>query len=189
MDTLDQRVSLMLTAARGGSAVAASALMPLVYNQLRGLAGQFLKNERPGHTLQPTALVHEAYLRMIKPDDASYEDKTHFFALAARVMRQILVDHARKTQSGKRWGGQHRVNLDECMEFSAERPEDFLALDAAIARLEKFDARQSKIVELHFFGGLTFEEISHIVNVAPRTVKRDWSVARAWLHRQLTEGL
>lgn len=178
----------MLSAARNGSAVAASALMPLVYNQLRGLAGQYLRKERPNHTLQPTALVHEAYLRLLAPDDLGFGDKAHFFALAATMMRRILVDHARKRQAGKRWEGNQRVELTEQLIFRPDHPEDFLALDEAMAKLEELDPRQSKIVELHFFGGLTFEEIAHVMQLTTRTVQRDWSVARVWLHRQLTEG-
>jgi RNA polymerase sigma factor (TIGR02999 family) len=178
----------MISAARGGSAVAASALMPLVYNQLRGLAGQYLRDEEANHTLQPTALVHEAYLRLLGPDDLGFEDKTHFFALAASMMRRILVDHARRKHAAKRWDGSKRVELTEKIQFRPDRPEDFLSLDKALARLEEFDPRQSRIVELHFFGGLTFDEIAHVVQLTPRTVQRDWSIARVWLHRQLTEG-
>jgi RNA polymerase sigma factor (TIGR02999 family) len=178
----------MISAARSGSAVAASALMPLVYDQLRGLAGQYLRNERVNHTLQPTALVHEAYLRLLGPDDLSFEDKAHFFALAAGMMRRILVDHARRKQATKRWNGMKRVELTDKIEFRPDRPEDFLALDHAMEMLEEFDPRQSTIVELHFFGGLTFEEIAHVVQLTPRTVQRDWAIARVWLHRQLTEG-
>jgi RNA polymerase sigma-70 factor (ECF subfamily) len=189
MDAHHKRVSLMLSAARNGSAVAASALMPLVYNQLRGLAGQYLRKERSNHTLQPTALVHEAYLRLLGPDDLGYEDKAHFLALAAITMRRILVDHARKKQTEKRWGGHQQVELTEQIQFQPDRPEDFLALNDAIVKLAELDPRQSKIVELHFFGGMTLEEIAAVVKVTPRTVQRDWSVARAWLHRQLTVGL
>jgi RNA polymerase sigma factor (TIGR02999 family) len=163
--------------------------MPLVYNQLRGLAGQYLRKERSNHTLQPTALVHEAYLRLLGPDDLGYEDKAHFFALAATMMRRILVDHARRRQAGKRWDSRQRMELTDQIEFRPDRPDNFLALDDAIAKLEEFDPRQSKIVELRFFGGLTFEEIARVVKVAPRTAQRDWSIARVWLYRQLTEGL
>jgi RNA polymerase sigma-70 factor (ECF subfamily) len=176
----------MLSAARNGSAVAASALMPLVYNQLRGLAGQYLRKERCNHTLQPTALVHEAYLRLLGPDDLGIEDKAHFLALAATTMRHILVDHARKKQTEKRGGANLQVPLTEKIELRPDRPDEFLALDDAISKLADLDPRQSKIVELHFFGGMTFEEIAEVVKVTPRTVRRDWSVARVWLHRQLT---
>ena len=188
MDTHHQRVSLMISAARGGSSVAASALMPLVYNQLRGLAGRYLKGERTNHTLQPTALVHEAYLRLVGPEDLGFENKTHFFALAASMMRRILVDHARKKNAGKRWDPNHRVELTDNIEFNPDRPEQFLALEDALAALERLDPRQSKIVELHFFGGLTFEEIGEVVKANTRTVQRDWSIARLWLHQQLSVG-
>ena len=161
------------------------ALFPAVYAELRRLAQHYLAHERAGHTLQATALVHEVYLRLIPQSDATWEDRGRFVAIAAHLMRQVLVEHARGRARLKRGGAQARVPLDEVVAgqwASFARWED---LDRALDRLAQLDARQAKVVELRYFGGLSVEEAAHVLGVSPKTVKRDWSVARAWLRREL----
>lgn len=162
--------------------------LAVVYNELRRLAGQYLRQERPGNTLQATALVHEAYLRLRNQADGRWEDRNHFFATAAQIMRRILVDHARMKVAEKRGGAQEKLQLDEALVFSPEQSNELTALDEALERLAKIDPRQSRIVELRFFGGLSVEQIAAILQTSPRTVKRDWSVARAWLYGELQRG-
>ncbi len=169
----------------GGNAAAASRLLPLVYDELRALAAHYMRNERPDHTLQPTALVHEVYLRLIDASRVDWRGKTHFFALAARQMRRILVEHARAHRASKRGGGARKVTLDEAVAITPNGVLDVLALDAALDRLAQESSRQVKVVELRFFGGLSVEETAHILEVTDRTVQRDWRVAKAWLSREL----
>jgi RNA polymerase sigma factor (TIGR02999 family) len=172
-----------------GDAAAGDALVPLVYDELRRIARKCLSGQRSDHTLQPTALVHEAYLRLTKADRDSmhWHDRVHFFATAARIMRQILVDHARKHLAAKRGGGAISVVfVDGAAPQKAVL--DLLALDDAMKRLAVLDARQSQIVELRFFGGLSIEEAAQIVEVSPATAKRDWATARLWLHHEMGEG-
>jgi RNA polymerase sigma factor (TIGR02999 family) len=162
------------------------ALLPVVYEELRRLAGAYLRRERPGQTLQPTALVHEAYLRLMKDRPDRWQNRAHFCAIAAHSMRQILIERARARGAQKRGGAQPRVTLDEGL-IAGESPSvDLVALNEALERLEALDAEQARLVELRFFGGLTIEETAEVLNVSPITVKRDWTLARAWLYRELS---
>ena len=170
---------------RDGDAGAAGELFPLVYEELRGLAGGLLRRERADHTLQATALIHEAWIRLCDQTRLGAQDRAHFVAIAARSMRQILVDHARRRNAGKRGGGRERVDLDAALAFHEGRGLDVLALHEALERLAALDARRSRIVELRFFGGLTIEEVGVVLGLAPKTVEGDWYLARAWLRREL----
>ena len=160
-----------------GSQQALDRLTPLVYGELRQLAASYLRKERPDHTLQPTALVHEAYLRLVDQQNPSWQDRSHFFGVAARLMRQILVDHARRRQAGKRGG--HNVSLEDTVSFARERSADLVALDDSLSALEKLDPRKCRAVELRYFGGLAMEEIARTLEVSPITVRRDLRVAEA----------
>jgi RNA polymerase sigma factor (TIGR02999 family) len=160
-------------------------LMPLVYQELRRLAASYLRRERPGQTLQPTALVHEAYLRLMKDRPDRWQNRAHFCAIAAHSMRQILIERARARGALKRGGAQPRVTLDEGLVAGGERSFDLVALDEALERLAAIDPEQARLVELRFFGGLTVEETADAMNISPATVKRHWAVARAWLAREL----
>ncbi len=166
--------------------MAMDELMPLVYDELRRLAQSYLRNERPGHTLQGTALVHEAYLRLIDQKQVQWQNRTHFFALAAQMIRRILVDHARAHKAGKRGAGAPKLSLDEVMGVAGTRDLDLVALDDALAELAKIDPDQCRIVELRFFGGLSIEETADVVGVSTATVNREWSAARAWLFREMS---
>jgi RNA polymerase sigma factor (TIGR02999 family) len=180
-------VTQLLAELQSGRLDAASRLIPLVYDELRRLARHYLRQERPDHTLQPTALVHEAYLRLVDQGERSWQGRAHFIGAAAELMRHILVDYARGRQTAKRGSVSQKVPLEEALLFSEEQSEELVALDGALERLTQRDARQSRIVELRFFGGLTVEETAEVVGISPKTVKRDWSVARAWLHREITK--
>jgi RNA polymerase sigma factor (TIGR02999 family) len=179
-----QPVSGLLSKWRAGDQEALQALIPLVYQELRRIAQHHLQQERPDHTLQSTALVHEAYLRLMKQEPAEVANRAHFLAVASQLMRQILVDHARGHRAAKRGGGL-KLELNEVM--GAQRPQnmDLVALDDALNELAKLDPQQTRIVELRFFGGLSIEETAEIVGVSPTTVKRDWATARAWLRREV----
>jgi RNA polymerase sigma-70 factor, ECF subfamily len=181
-------VTRLLLKFRQGDRQAEAQLIPLIYDELRRMASRFLNRERGNHTLQPTALVHEAFLRMSGSDQPPWQDRAHFFGVAARLMRQILVDHARQHASLKRGGCGQRLTLDEekVPSYSLEKPDELIALDEALHRLAHQDERQSRIVELKFFAGLDIEEISKVLDVSPRTVKREWTMARAWLHQEMT---
>lgn len=185
---LQSRVTQILQEVQRGDASASEQLLPLVYEQLRGLADGFFRHERPDHTLQPTALVHEAYFRLVKQTDVQWQGRAHFFAVAAQAMRRVLINHAEKHNARKRGGVQQRVTLDENTPTPATQaigPVDLLALNEALTRLEALDERQCRVVELRFFGGLSVEETAEVLGIAPRTVKLDWQMARAWLHTQL----
>ena len=163
--------------------------MPLVYGELRRLAAHYLKNERAGQTLQPTALVHEAYLKLLKDRPERWQNRAHFSAIAAHSMRQILIERARARDALKRGGGQPRVTFDEGLQAAApESTIDMVALDAALTRLAELDAGQARIVELRFFGGLSIEETADAMSISPATVKRHWALARAWLAKELESG-
>jgi len=162
------------------------AAFPLVYEELRRVAHHYLQNERPGHTLQSTALVHEVYLRLEKQGAAEFKNREHFLAICAQLMRQILVEYARSRNAAKRFGG-CRLTLDDNLAFKT-RSVDMVALDDALNGLAKLDRQQSRIVELRFFGGLTIEETSRVLNLSPTTVKRHWSTARLWLHHQMAKA-
>jgi len=164
------------------------SLLPVVYQELRRLAASYLRRERPGQTLQPTALVHEAYLRLLKDRPGRWQNRAHFCAIAAHSMRQILIERARARGALKRGGGGPRVTLDEALIAGGERSIDLVALDEALDRLAQFDPEQARLVELRFFGGLTVEETAEALDISPATVKRHWAVARAWLARELEGG-
>ena len=159
--------------------------MPLVYNELRRIAGNQLKSEREDHTLQATALVHEAYLRLIEQRDVDWNNRLHFFSIAAEMMRRILVNYAVQRNAKKRGDGATKIALDEAISFSDEKDFDFVALDEALKNLAEFDEKQARIVELRFFGGLTIEETAEILEISDSTVKREWRMAKAWLKSQL----
>ena len=161
--------------------------MPLVYDELRRRAGSYLRGERPDHTLQPTALVHEAYVKLVNQREAKWKDRAHFCAVAAEAMRRILIDHARKHRAARRGGGGQRVTLCDAIGDPRSMEVDVIDLDDALTRLRELHERQSRVVELRFFGGLSVEEIAEILEVSPRTVKGDWRVARAWLQTRLVE--
>lgn len=180
-------VTELLARFREGDRQAESQLVPLIYGELRRLAYRHLRRERGNHTLQPTALVHEAFLRMLSGPQPEWQSRAHFFGVAARLMRQILVDHARRHQSTKRGGAFERSSFDEELAvYSTDQSAELLALDDALSRLAEQDERQSRIVEMRFFAGLSIEEIGKVLEISPRTVKRDWTMARAWLHREIT---
>jgi RNA polymerase sigma-70 factor, ECF subfamily len=183
----EHSISQLLFEVSHGNRDAEALLMAQVYGELRRLARKYMRAERVNHTLQPTALVNEAYLRLMTEPGATWQDRAHFFAAAAQLMRHILVDHARARTAGKRGGVQHQVTLDEGLASAEDRSIEVLALHEALEKLAKLDARQARVVELHFFGGLTFEEIAYLLDVAERTVKRDWSMARAWLKLELSK--
>lgn len=178
-------VTRLLSEIRGGNREAESQLIPLVYNELRRLAQHYMRSERANHTLQATAVVHEVFLRMVKQENVSWQSKAHFMGMAASLMRRILCDYARSHGRVKRGAEYDRVSLDQALVFSSEVSEQVIDLDRALARLGELDPRQCKIVELLFFGGLTVGETATVLGISPKTVKRDWSVARAWLHREL----
>ena len=167
---------------------ALSRLMPLVYDELRRLADRYMRHEREGHTLQTTALVHEAYLKLVEQRAVDWQNRNQFLGVAAQVMRRILIDHARGHLRDKRGGGRAMIPFDEALTFSAECSSALVELDTALERLGAIDPRQARIVELRFFAGLTVEETADVLGVSPKTVKRDWSIAKAWLHGELKEA-
>jgi RNA polymerase sigma factor (TIGR02999 family) len=173
---------------RNGDSKALDALLPVVYRELRRLAHVHLQKERPDHTLQSAALVHEAYLRLIGLSAPQWESRAHFFAIAAGLMRQVLVDYARRHTAKKRGGGLCKVSLNDATTASRRKDVDVVALDDALKTLAKIDPRQSRVVELRFFAGLSLQEISDAMEIAPATVQRDWTAARAWLHREISRN-
>jgi RNA polymerase sigma factor (TIGR02999 family) len=168
-----------------GDKTALDQLLPIVYHELRRLAGGFLRRERPDHTLQPTALIHEAYVRLVEQDLPEWHSRSHFFAVAARLMRQILVDHARRHRTAKRGGDQQKMTLDETPVFTHEHAEEVITLDRALQQLASFDARKAHIIEMRIFGGMSVEETAEALGVSVPTVKRDMRMAVAWLRREL----
>ena len=180
-----QEVTQVLVDWSKGDTNAPDRLMPLVYEELRKLARNYLQRERSDHTLQATGLVHEAYLRLVDQSSMSWQNRAHFFAVAAQVMRRILVDHARAHRAEKRGGEREKIEFDEALAPSGEKAVDLIALDDALQDLVTFDERQSRIVELRFFGGLTNEEIGDVLGISPRTIKREWRLAKAWLRREI----
>ena len=178
-------ITALLGAWSRGNRSALNQLLPLVYAELRRIAGRQLRSERANHTLQPTALVHEVYLRLVDQRQVDWQNRAHFFGVAAQVMRRILVDHARRHSASKRGEGVRCVSIDEAKEVAAANEIPILALDHALARLEEVDSDLAKIVELRAFGGLTIEEAAHVLNVSPSTAKREWRTAKAWLNREL----
>ena len=187
----DGEITRYLIELRAGNRDAEGALLNAVYPELKRRAAAYLRSERPGHTLQATALVNEAYLQLIggtAATDVDWKDRSHFFAVAARAMRRILVDHARHRKAAKREGGRARVEFTDTLAIAEDRLDEVIAVDAALTRLASLDPRQSRIVEMRFFGGLSEEEIAEILGIASRTVKRDWKVAKAWLHGELSSA-
>jgi len=180
-----KQVTQLLANWSQGDLAAREALMPLVYNELRSLARSYLRRERSDHTLQATALVHEAYLRLVEQDNVNWQNRHHFFGAAANLMRRILVDHARAHLADKRGSGLPKVAITEAIAMSREQPADMLALDESLARLSSVDPQQGRIVELRVFAGLTVEETAELLGISPATVKRDWAVAKAWLLREI----
>jgi RNA polymerase sigma-70 factor, ECF subfamily len=181
-------ITSLLNKLAAGDQEAAAQLVPLVYEELRRLAARRLRQERPDHTLQATALVHEAYVRLAGQRDAKWQNRAQFFGVASQVMRRILVDYARGQQRIRRGGKQQKVSLDDVVLVSPERSEEVLSVHESLSRLEKLDARQGQIVELRYFGGLTVEEIAEVVGVSTKTVMRELNVAKAWLYGDLKES-
>jgi RNA polymerase sigma factor (TIGR02999 family) len=188
-ETASQDITQLLLAWGAGDAAALDELMPIVYAELRKLARSYMRNQRAGHTLQTTALVNEAYLRLIDSSRVKWQNRTHFFAISAQLMRRVLVDFARQRGSRKRGGEVHKVELDEALAVAADdgQKTDLVALDEALKALAEMSPRQSQTVELRYFGGLSEEEIAEHLGVSVRTVRRDWSVARAWLFKRMRD--
>lgn len=181
------RVTQLLIDWSNGDQSAFDKLMPLIDEELRRLAHHYMSRERVGHTLQTTALVNEAFLKLVNRKNLQWQNRAHFFGLAAQVMRTILVDHARSHASAKRGGGARNLELDEALLVSQQKASEVVALDEALNQLALIDPRQSRIVELRFFGGLTVEEAAEVLHVSPVTIKREWSTAKAWLYRELAK--
>ena len=188
--TLDREspVTNLLVRWRHGDAQALEALIPLVYTELRALAHHYLRQERSNHTLQSTALVHEAYVRLVGQQPPALQNRSHFFGVAARLMREILVEHARSRQAAKRGGGADLLAIDEAADVAHSISVDVLRLDDALRQLARIDERQSRIVELRFFTGLSIEETAEVLGISPATVSREWMTARAWLYRELAQN-
>ena len=184
--TETSEVTILLNRISDGDGEAPEELLPLVYGELRKLAHSYMQNERSDHTLQATALVHEAFIRLVDWEKVSWQNRAHFFAVAASVMRKILVDYAREKKAQKRDFGQ-KLELNEAVSFSPQKEVDLIDLDEALEDLAKFDEQQSKIVELRFFGGLTLEETAHALSISTATVSREWTVAKAWLFQRMKD--
>jgi RNA polymerase sigma factor (TIGR02999 family) len=182
-----QDVTQLLLAWSEGDQDALAKLMPLVYAELHRLAKHYMRSERPGHTLQTTALANEAYIRLIDARQVRWQNRAHFFAVSARLIRQILVDFARKRRYKKRGGEVRHISLDEALAIGQHRDDDLTSLDDALRALGEIDARKSQVVELRFFGGLSVDETAEVLQVSPETVRRDWRLAKAWLRRHLSE--
>lgn len=180
-------VTQLLAAIQAGDPDAPAALMPIVYNELRQRAGHLLDRERAGHTLQPTALVHEAFLRLVQQDRVAWQGRAHFCAVASQVMRRILVDHARARRADKRGGALPLIELTDG-QLSPGRPADVLALDDALRRLTELDPRQAEIVAMRFFGGLSVDEVAVVLGLSKRAVEAEWTMVKAWLRKELSEG-
>jgi RNA polymerase sigma factor (TIGR02999 family) len=185
---MQEEITLLLLKWSRGDSSALDQLIPMVYPELRRLARRYMRKENPEHTLQTSALINEAYLRLIDQRAVEWHDRSHFFAVSAQVMRHILIDHARKYSYAKRGAGAKHIALDEVSVLKQERAGEFVALDDALVGLAKIDPRKARIVELRFFGGLTVEETAEVLKLAPITVKREWRAARAWLFRELSSN-
>jgi len=187
METSTGEVTRLLQDCSDGNRDALDKLLPLVYNELRRLAHSYLSHERPDHTLQTTALVHEAYLKLIDQRSVNWQNRAQFFAISAQAMRRILLDNARRHTAAKRGSGGQKISLDEVATLSGDSAnESLIALDLALQKLETIDAAQSKIVELRYFGGLTIEETAEVLKISPSSIQREWTVARAWLYKTIT---
>jgi RNA polymerase sigma factor (TIGR02999 family) len=187
-ETSPQEVTRLLADWGGGDKSAFEKLLPLVHAELRRIAQRQMSQERPGHTLQATALVNEAYLKLAGQEGFEWRDRAHFFAVCAQVMRHILIDHARSRSREKRGGGAIQVSLDDALVIEEHQVADLLALDEALSALECLDAQKGRIIELRYFGGLSVEETSEVLNISERTVRREWRRAKAWLYRMISEG-
>jgi len=187
MAALPDEVTQLLINWSKGDKAALEMLVPLVHSELRRLARRYLGREHPGHTLQTSALINAAYMRLIDQDSVQWQNRAHFFAVAAQVMRHILVDHGRAHLYAKRGGGAHKVSLDEVEAITRQRAEELVALDDALNKLATLDARKSQIIELRFFGGLTIEETAEAMKMSPKTVTREWRSAKAWLHHEMSK--
>ncbi len=187
-DEQTSETTLLLRAWADGDQGALERLTPRVYRTLRRIAGYQMQHERAGHSMQATALVHEAYLELIDVTNVNWQHRAHFFAVSAQVMRHILLDRARRRVAAKRGGGAERVNLDELPDLSGDRSRELIALEDALNALAENDARKARVVELRFFGGLSVEETAEVLAVSPETVMRDWKFARSWLHSQLSNS-
>jgi len=185
MDSAPPTITQLLVEWSEGDRAALDRLMPLVYGELRRLARSYLRRERPDHTLQPTALVHEAYMRLVDQHSVSWQNRAHFFGIASQMMRRILVNHALARATAKRGGHAEKLALDEATVVDGERQIDLVVLDDALKELEAADARQCRIVELRFFGGLSIEETAEVLKLSPATVKREWNTAKLWLRRRI----
>ena len=183
-----EEVTQLLLAWNGGDDAALDKLLPLVYDELRKAAKRFLRREHQGHTLQTSALVNEVYLRLIDAKNVRWQDRAHFYAISARLMRRVLVEFARRRHQLKRGGDVQQVSIEEALAFTQGQGADVVALDDALTTLAKLNLRQSRVVELRFFGGLSEDEIAEALKVSPRTVRNDWRLARAWLFRELNKG-
>jgi RNA polymerase sigma factor (TIGR02999 family) len=181
-------ITQLLQAFGDGDSQAIDHLVPKVYDALRGIAHNHLAHERPGHTLSTTALVHEAYLKLIDQREATWKNRAHFFAVASQAMRRILVDYARRRKAAKRGGDAAKVPLDDALVMADEQAEELVALDDALRELTTFDPRQATIVEYRFFGGLTIEQTAAVLDISPATVKREWTVAKAWLSHAMSQS-
>ena len=181
-----QDVTRLLVQLTDGNREVLDELLPLIYRELRRLAAHYLRRERRDHTLQATALVHEAYMRLVDQTQVQWQNRAHFFGVAAQMMRRILVDHARKYHASKRGSGAEKLSLDDISPLATKTDMDLVHLDEALTRLAELDPQQSRIVELKYFGGLTIEEIAEVIGVSPATVKREWATAKAWLFRELS---
>lgn len=180
-----ENITQLLIDLTNGNRTAVDDLLPLIYGELRSLAANYLRRERPAHTLQPTALVHEAYLRLVDQTQVNWQNRAHFFGLAAQMMRRILVDHARAHKAGKRGSGEEKVSLDENIDKAIERSAELISLDDALMELAEVDDLKSRIIELRYFGGLTVEETAEVLGVTPVTINRHWRMAKAWLYGKM----
>jgi RNA polymerase sigma factor (TIGR02999 family) len=182
----NQAVTQLLVSWSDGDRAALEQLTPLVYDELRRLASRYLRNERPGHTLQSTELVHEAYMRLVDQRHVRWQSRAHFFGIAAQMIRRILVDHARRRQAAKRGAAPVKLSLDDVVAATGPRDLDLVALDEALENLARLDPQQSRVVEMRFFAGLSIDETAEVMRISPATVKRDWTTAKAWLYRDLS---
>ena len=187
MDSGPPTITQLLVQWSNGDQQALDQLTPLVYDQLRQMAHTYLRRERPDHTLQATALVHEAYLRLIDQHSVSWQNRAHFFGIASQMMRRILVNHALAKATAKRGGDAEKLSVEEATGFAGQRDVDLISLDEALKELELLDPKQTRIVELRFFGGLSIKETAEVLKLSPATVKREWSTARLWLRRQMAK--
>jgi len=185
MTTTKEQVTTLVAEAQSGKQDSVNELMRLLYGELRRLAASYLRRERSGHTLQPTALVNEAYLRLLEQEQTDWKNKSHFMAIAAQAMRRVLVDHARRRHAEKRGGPLPRLSLEEVIVYSQEQAGELIVLDELMERLARIDPQQARVVELRVFGGMTVEETAEVLGISPATVKRDWAMAKAWLAREM----